>query len=62
MWRDKRQTEGLAKENSLGQKCVDTFFPVHELSDSQIDSVAGQDVGLLTVETLFLDGESPSSR
>ena len=33
---------------------MDAFFPVHELGDSQIDCVAGQDVGLLTVETLLL--------
>ena len=45
--------EGLAKEDSLGQKCVDALFPIHELSDSQIDRVAGQDVGLLAVEALL---------
>ena len=44
----------LAKEDSFGQECVDPFLPIHELGDSQVDRVAGQDVGLLTVEALLL--------
>ena len=46
--------ESLVKEDSPGQKCVDTLFPVHELCDSQIDRVAGQDVRFLAAETLLL--------
>ena len=29
--------ENLAEEDSLGQECVDTFLPVHQLGDPQID-------------------------
>ena len=47
----------LVHEDFLGQKRVDTFFPVHELGNSQINRVAGQDVGLITGEALLLAEE-----